>query len=309
MNLRNVFLHHLRILAAVAEQGSITRAAGVLHLTQPTLSVQLKQLARAVGQPLFELEGRHLHITDVGHEVLAAARAIDDSLEALRERLAARQGLQEGRLRVAAVSTAEYFLPRLVGEFHRQYPGIEMALLVENRDAIVQRFSQNSDDLYVMTRPPEERSVRSEPLVRNPLVVVASPDHPWVGRRRIRAAELSAQSFVVRERGSGTRAWADAWLTARGVRLRASLELGSNEAVKQAVRGGFGIAVLSVHSLLLERAQGVIAILDVAGTPIRSSWHLVSQGGKQLGPVAEAFRRHARKAAPELARAIDAALA
>jgi DNA-binding transcriptional LysR family regulator len=276
----------------------------VLHLTQPTLSVQLKQLARAVGQPLFELEGRHLHITDVGHEVLATARAIDDSLEALRERLAARQGLQEGRLRVAAVSTAEYFLPRLVGEFHRQYPGIEVALLVENRDAIVQRFSQNSDDLYVMTRPPEERSVRSESLVRNPLVVVASPDHPWVGRRRIKAAELSAQTFVVRERGSGTRAWADAWLTARGVRLRASLELGSNEAVKQAVRGGFGIAVL-----LLERAQGVIAILDVAGTPIRSSWHLVSQAGKQLGPVADAFRRHARRAAPELARAIDAALA
>jgi DNA-binding transcriptional LysR family regulator len=245
----------------------------------------------------------------VGHEVLATARTIDDSLEALRERLAARQGLQEGRLRVAAVSTAEYFLPRLMGEFHRQYPRIEVALLVENRDAIVSRFSHNSDDLYVMTRPPEERSVRSEPLVRNPLVVVASPDHPWTGRRRIRAAELSAQPFVVREQGSGTRAWADAWLTARGVRLSASLELGSNEAVKQAVRGGFGIAILSVHSLLLERAQGVIAILDVAGTPIRSSWHLVSQASKQLGPAADAFRRHARKAAPDLARAIDAALA
>lgn len=308
MDKRNLSLHQLRILSTVAEQGSISRAAATLHLTQPTLSIQLKQLSRTVGHPLFETSGRRLHLTDAGHEVLAAARSIDDHLEALRGRLAAREGLEEGRLRVAAVSTAEYFLPRVLGEFHRQHPRIEIALAVWNRAEVLRRIGANTDDLYVMTRPPEDRAIRVEPLMRNPLVVVATPDHPWVGRERIPSRELATQSFVVREEGSGTRLWTEAWLASRGVRIEARLELGSNEAIKQAVRGGFGIAILSAHSLLLELAQRQVAILDVAATPIRSSWHLVSHASKPLGPAADALRRHAAQAMPAIDAAVQNAL-
>ena len=301
-------LHHLRILAAVAEEGSVSRAAGKLHLTQPTLSIQLKQLAAAVGHPLFEFTGRRLHLTDAGFEVLSAARAIDDQLVALRGRLAAQRGLQQGRLRVAAVSTAEYFLPRVLGEFHQRYPRIEIALSVLNRASVIERFTGNADDLYVMTRPPDERAIRAEPLGRNPLVFVASPSHPWASRRRIRPRELSTQPFVVRELGSGTRLWGDEWMAARGVRPQTQLELGSNEAIKQAVRGGFGLALLSAHTLLLEIERSLVCVLDVVGSPVRSGWSLVSRSGKPLSPAADGFRRYARNAMPSVERSIDAAL-
>jgi DNA-binding transcriptional LysR family regulator len=301
-------IHQLRILAAVAEAGSISSAAARLHLTQPTLSIQLKHLSDSVGHRLFEFVGRRLHLTDAGLDVLATARAIDDHLEALAGRLTARRELREGRLRIAAVTTAEFFLPRVLGSFRQRYPAISISLSVLNREAVLQRFTENLDDLYVMTRPPEERSVRIEALAANPLVIVAAPGHPWASRSRIAPRELSAQPFVVRESGSGTRSWGDEWLAARGVRIRAPLQLGSNEAVKQAVRGGFGLAVLSAHSLLLELDAGLVTLLAVAGTPIRSEWHLVSRAGHPLGPAAEVFRREARGEMPEIERAVDAAL-
>lgn len=305
----HVSLHQLRILMAVATEGTISRAAVALHLTQPTLSIQLKQLSEAVGQPLFELTGRRLHLTDAGYEVLSTARAIDDLLEALRARLAAGRALKDGRLRVAIVSTAEYFMPRLLGEFHQRYPGIDISLAVLNRADVLTRLEQNADDLYVMARPPDDRAVRADPFGRNPLVVVAAPQHPLALRHRIRPRELSDEAFVVREIGSGTRMWGDEWLAARGVVPSARIELGSNEAIKQAVRGGFGLAVLSAHSLLLELAQGLIVVLDVNGSPIRSSWHLVSRVAKPLTPAADAFRRYARRAMPNVERAVTDALA
>ena len=299
-----VSLHQLRILIAVASEGTISRAAAVLHLTQPTLSIQLKQLSETLGQPLFELAGRRLHLTDAGYEVLSTARNIDDQLEALRARLAAGRALEEGRLRVAIVSTAEYFMPRLLGEFHQRYPGIDISLAVLNRAAVLERLEHNADDLYVMARPPHDRAVRADPFGRNPLVVVAAPHHPLAARQRISPRDLSDEAFVVREIGSGTRLWGDEWLARRGVVPKARLELGSNEAVKQAVRGGFGLAVLSAHSLLLELAQGLIVVLHVNGSPIRSSWHLVSRVAKPLMPAADAFRRYAKQAMPGVERTL-----
>lgn len=299
-------LHQLHILDVVAEEGSITRAAARLHLTQPTLSIQLRQLADAVGEPLFEHVGRRLFLSEVGHQVRATARAVAHELDALDARLAARRGIEQGRLRMTVVTTAEYFLPRQLGEFQRAHPGIEVSLQVLNRADVVERLEANADDLYLMTRPPDDRSIRAELVGRNPLLLAAAPDHPWARRRRIPVKALRGEALVMREPGSGTRLTTEAWLQARGVGLRTRLELGSNEAVKQAVRGGFGLAVLSAHALILEMQHGLIVPLDVAGFPIPSRWHLVSRVERPLSPVAEVFRVFLkREAMPALTRALE----
>ena len=305
-----ITLHQLRILSVVASEGSVTRAADKLHLTQPTLSIQLRQLAEAIGEPVLEAVGRRVYLTGAGHEVLATARALEGEFDALRARLAARRGIEQGRLRLSVVSTAEYFMPRVLGEFQRAHPGIEVSLQVLNRAAVVERLHANEDDLYVMTRPPEDGTVRAEPMGANPLVVVAAPTHEWRRRRRIPAKALAAQPFVVREPGSGTRAWAERWLASRGLRMDARLELGSNEAVKGAVRGGFGVAIVSAHAVLLEVTHGLITVLDVVGFPLPSQWHLVTRAGKASSPVAAVFRTYLkREAMPDLARTLALGLA
>lgn len=285
-------LHQLRILAAVAETGGVTRAADVLHLTQPAVSIQLRQLADTIGAVLFETQGRRVVLTDAGHDVLLAAHGIDAELEHLRSRLAARRGVHAGRLNLAVVSTAEYFMPRVLGEFQRLYPAVEIALQVLNRAEVLKRVESNTDDTYLMTRPPDRGDIRAEAVGKNPLVVIAAPTHPWRDRRRIAVRELVGEPFVAREVGSGTRLWTDAWLRTRGLAVTARLELGSNEAVKQAVRGGFGVAVLSAHAVLMEWEHRLLISLPVAGFPLPSRWHLVSRTGKAASPVAEAFRSY-----------------
>ncbi|MBY0497239.1 MAG: LysR family transcriptional regulator [Cyanobacteria bacterium] len=298
-------LHQLRILAAVAEYGGVTRAAERLHLTQPTLSIQLRQLAESVGEDVVETVGRRLLLTDVGHEVLLAARGIDAELTNLKSRLAARRGVIEGRLHVTVVSTAEYFMPRLVGRFQQAHPAVAVTLQVLNRADVLRRVSEHMDDAYLMTRPPEDTAFRAEAVGKNPLIVIAAPEHPWARRRRIPSRELATQPFVVREVGSGTRLWTDDWFRSRGLAVHARLELGSNEAVKQAVRGGFGIAVLSAHTILLEHEHRLIVPLHVSGFPLPSKWHLVTRAGRSLSPVAQAFRRFLiREAMPEATRAV-----
>lgn len=303
-------LHQLRLLDVVAEEGGVTRAAARLHLTQPALSIQLRQLADQIGEPLFETVGRRLFLTEAGHEVRRAAREIAGALDALASRIAARRGLERGRLRMSVVSTAEYFMPRLLGQFQQAHPGIDVSLRVLNRADVLRQVEQNADDLYLMTRPPDDPGLRVEPMGRNPLVIVATPEHPWRRRARVPARALADEPFVVREPGSGTRLSTEEWLQARRVRITPRLELGSNEAVKQAVRGGFGLAVLSAHTVRLELEHGLIATLPVAGAPIPSRWHLVSRAGKPLPPAGAVFRAFlSSEAMPALAREVDAELA
>lgn len=303
-------LHQLRILATVASAGGITRAAETLNLTQPSVSIQLRQLADTVGEPLLEIQGRRAVLTDAGHEAVLTARRVETELSELRSRLAARRGIEEGRLNVAVVSTAEYFMPRVLGEFQRAHPGVDISLQVLNRADVIRRAAEQLDDAYLMTRPPDDESLRAEPVGRNPLVVIAAANHPWAERKRIANKELVRQPFVVREVGSGTRLWTDDWFRARGIVTRARLELGSNEAVKQAVRGGFGLAVLSAHAVLLEWEQGLLTPLRVDGFPLPSRWHLVTRVGRALSPAAEAFRRYLkREAMPEVVSHVDAIVA
>lgn len=299
-------LHQLRLFAAVAQEGSISRAAERLCLTQPTLSAQLRQLADQVGLPLYEVIGRRLHLTEAGEVLLASADEVAGTLERLEEEIAARRGLTQGRLKLAVVSTAEYFMPRLLGEFRQRHPRVEVALAVQNRAALIERLKDNADDLYVMSSPPEQPPVRRQPFLANPLVALAPRAHPWVGRR-LTLADLAEEEFIQREAGSGTRLAVDSFLAERGVRLDARLELGSNEAIKQAVAGRLGLAILSRHALGPRPDESGVAVLDVAELPIPSRWHVVYPEGKQLSPLARAFLDFLNERAPELARSVEAA--
>ena len=299
--------HQLRLLLAVSREGSVSRAAQRLHLTQPTLSAQLRQLAEQVGLPLFERVGRKLHLTAAGRVVLDTANRVEQELERLDETLAELRGDVVGRLRLAVVSTAETFIPRLLGDFRRERPAVEVSLVVLNRDAVIRRLADNLDDLYIMSRPPQAPPVVATPFLSNPLVVVAAADHPLAGREALQIEALATEEFVLREPGSGTRQAAEHFFAAHGLALRPRLELGSNEAVKQAVAGGLGLSLLSAHALAHAVDEG-IAVLRVEGTPLPTQWQVVYPAGKRLSPLASAFLAFLRERAGELERSAQARL-
>jgi DNA-binding transcriptional LysR family regulator len=285
-------LRQLHIFAAVARHLSYTRAAEELHLTQPAAFAQVKQLEESVGMPLLERTGKQLHLTDAGREVLATCRETLDAIERLEMRLADMQGLKRGKLRIAIVTTAKYLIPRLLGEFCVRYPGIEAALTVTNREKLLARIAANEDDLAVLGIPPDGLDVIATPIAENPLVIVARRDHPLAGRKRIPLKRIAAEPFLMREKGSGTRLATERFFAEHSLDLKVRMELGSNEAIKQAIAGGLGISVLSRHTLALESEQGPLHVLDVAGFPLIRQWYVAHPAGKHLSTAAEAFMSH-----------------
>ena len=289
----HVTFRQLRLFLALADTGSVSAAARATHVTQPTASMQLREVADAVGVPLYEVVSRRVHLTQAGHELARTARAMVDEWASFGQRIDAMKGLTRGRLRVAVVSTAKYFVPRLLGTFCARHPDIDISLEVLNRDGVVARLRENLDDLYVMSMPPADVELDDEIFMPNPLVAIAPAAHPLAARRRPFALEaLRDERFIHREPGSGTRMATEAHFRAQGFVPRVRLELGSNEAIREAVAGGLGIAVLSVHALGHLGTHDGVAVLPVRGFPIRSAWHLVRPRGKRLSPIAEVFRRH-----------------
>ena len=268
-------LVQLRSFEAVVRLGGVGRAARALHLAQPTVSTQLKELAAALGLALFEPRGRGLVPTPVGQRLAEAVRAMGTSWQQFEDDAAALQGLTRGRLCIAAVTTTEYFLPDLLGPFARLYPGIQIELAVENRDAVVARLERGDDELAVMMRPPAHLALARWPFLENPLVLIAPRAHPFAGRRRLKLADLVGEPLLAREAGSGTRAAAEEAFAEIGVAWPPRMVLGSNEAIKHAVRAGLGLAVLSRHALAEDPASEGLAVLAVTGFPLRRQWYLV----------------------------------
>lgn len=289
---RRSTLHQLAIFAALARHQNMTRAAAELNMTTPALSIQIKQLAESIGMPLHEQIGRQLYLTEAGRRVEAAARDVLQRLEGLGSELAELQGLERGSLKLSIITTAKYFVPRLLGEFCRQHPDIEVALEVLNRDQCLARLQRNLDDLYIMGQATEALDVSAVPFMENTLVVIAPADHPLAGVRAIDPADLADESFIMREQGSGTRLATERFFKQRQILLKTRMTLGSNEAVKQAVAGGLGLAVLSQHTLTLDESSGAFAVLDVQGFPLLRQWYAVYPKGKRISPVAEAFLKH-----------------
>jgi len=295
-----ITMRQLRLVSAVAEEGTFSGAARRLHLTQPTLSVQARQLTDYVGEPVFEQVGRRIELTDVGREVLATATEVERAMQQLTQRLAERRGVTRGSLRVVATSTSEYFLPRLLGEFGQRYPQVEISLEVLNRASVVSRLADNAADLYVMARPPGDDALLTESFCRNPLVLVAPPEHPWATRSSVPFEEVVSAPLILREQGSGTRAWLTQYFAEVGGSPQVRMTLGSNEAIKQAVRGGIGLAVLSLHGVLMELDAGQLAPVRAERFPLVTDWYLVTRRMRPLPPAARAFREFLRGEVPEL---------
>ncbi len=286
--MRHATFRQLEIFEAIARLGSFTKASEELHLTQPTVSMQIKKLTDTVGAPLLEQVGKKVHLTDTGRELAKAAREIFSILDGFAMSVAERQGMKKGRLKLMAITTASYFAPRLLGEFSKLYPGIEVALRVTNREKLLASMADNPDDLYILGQPPEDIDVVATPFMENPLVVLAPPGHPLAGKKNIPLKRLAEEPWLMREAGSGTRIAIEKLFAGKGVELRPRLELGSNEAIKQAILSGLGISALSIHALALDQA-GQFAVLEAEGFPIRRHWYVVYPAARPPSVVARAF--------------------
>ncbi|MGC9457558.1 MAG: LysR substrate-binding domain-containing protein [Halothiobacillaceae bacterium] len=284
-----VTLRQLRSFEAVARLRSFSRAAEEMHVTQPTVSKQIRLLTEEVGLPLFEQIGRKVFLTQAGEALHATCAEWLENWGRFEQTIADIKGLKQGRLRIATVTTGKYFMPRVLGPFYAEYPGIEIALEVVNRDRLLERLSRNQDDLYVMGVPPEGWDIVAEPLIENPLVVIAPRNHPRVNESAIALDSLADERFLVRERGSGTRIAMETLAQSWGMKFQFTMELGSNEAIKQAVAGGLGLAMLSRSALSDDPAKDDLAVLDVQGFPILRQWYVVRPRGKQTSVVAETF--------------------
>ncbi|MEM6613139.1 MAG: LysR substrate-binding domain-containing protein [Cyanobacteria bacterium P01_C01_bin.72] len=293
-------LHQLKVFETVARNGSFTRAAEELLITQPTVSSQVKQLTKSVGLPLFEQIGKRLYLTDAGQELLLTCQDIFERLNNFEIKVADLKGTKQGQLNLAVITTAKYFVPRLLGSFCQKYPGIDVALKVTNHQEIQQRMLANQDDLYVVSNPPHDIDLTSQPFLNNPLVVVARKDHPLANKRNINLKELDNQPFIMREQGSGTRDAIIKLLTENNLAVKVKLELGSNEAIKQAIYGGLGISILSEHCLMSEGISGELTILDFQHFPLKRRWFVAHLAGKKLSVIAETFLDYLLEESPKI---------
>ncbi|MDD1414258.1 LysR substrate-binding domain-containing protein [Dolichospermum sp. ST_con] len=291
-------LHQLKVFEAAARHGSFTRAAEELFLTQPTISMQIKQLTKSVGLPLFEQVGKRLYLTEAGRELFATCRQIFETIDKFQMTIADLKGLKQGQLKLAVITTAKYIVPRLLGPFCQLYPGIDISLQVTNHELILDRMMGNLDDLYIMSQIPDHFDVNAQPFLENPLVVIAPANHPLAQEKNIPIERLGEEPFIMREPGSGTRSAVQSLLEEHDIKVKVKLELGSNEAIKQAIAGGLGISVLSRHTLLTD--IGEFSILDVQHFPIKRTWYMVHPAGKQLSIIAHTYYEYLLEAAKNI---------
>lgn len=287
--MKQATLHQLQIFEAIAQYGSFTRAAEELFLTQPTVSQQMKQLTKAIGVPLYEQIGKRIYLTDAGKAVLEVGRDISQRFNDLEMTLADIKGLKQGNLKLAAITTAKYFVPRILGTFRQRYPGINISLQIANRQQILDRLANNLDDLYFIGQPPEDLEINLRHFLDNPLVVIAPRNHPLAQEKLISLERLIEEPLIMRESGSGTRMAVESFFAENRLKMRVEMEIGSNEAIKQAIVGGLGLSILSRHSLTLEGTQGPLVVLDVEGFPIQKHWYVIYPSNKKLSIVAQTF--------------------
>ncbi|MDZ4103103.1 MAG: LysR family transcriptional regulator [Hydrogenophaga sp.] len=288
--MKNATFRQLRVFNEVARYLSFARAAEVLHLTPPAVTMQIKELEGHVGLPLFDRRGRQVTLTTAGEYMLVYARKVLATLKDAEDAAARLQRLEVGTLTIGMVSTAQYFLPRLLAEFQRDHEGIEIKLAVGNREQLVKMLQGNEVDIAIMGRPPTELATRAEPFAAHPHVFVAPVDHPLLKVGHPTADSLRPHGFILRERGSGTRAAMEKFLERTHMEPRVVMEMSSNETIKQAVMAGMGISFLSLHTIGLELERQLIAVLDVEGSPVVRGWNVVHTLSKLLSPAAESFR-------------------
>lgn len=282
-------LRQLEILSAVARCRSFSRASNELHLSQPAVSMQIKQLETSLEIPLFEHMGKHIQLTEAGEAVLQTGQVLERELSNLKQILANMQGLKGGTLTVSAASTASIFAARLLALFRTMHPDVRISLNVVNRETLLRHLADNSIDLALMGQPPEGCKLAAQPFMDNPLVVIAATGHTLAGEASIPLERLLDEPLIGREQGSGTRSALEKYFAEQGYTFQPAMEMNKNEAIKHAVEAGLGLGVVSLHTIGAEIASGQLRMLDVRGFPLKRQWYLVQRESKRLSPVASAF--------------------
>ena len=296
-----ISLRQLQVFECVARHLNHSRAAAELYLSQPAVSMQIKQTEHAIGLPLFDQVGKKLFLTEAGRELLHHARSILQTMQDMESVFAEMKGLEHGHLNISVVSTANYFMPQLLAKFIQLHPSINVSLSVANRDAVLKQLSDNVADLAIMGQPPEGTDMVSQAFMQNPLVVIAAPDHPLATQSRIQPQQLSNETFLLREIGSGTRGVVERFFASHRLPLPAHMEMDTNEAIKQSVHARIGIGIISRPAIELELETHRLCILDVDGFPIVRNWHIVQRRNKRLSTAATAFRKFLLAEAERLA--------
>ncbi|CAG9932865.1 RuBisCO operon transcriptional regulator [Candidatus Nitrotoga arctica] len=297
-------IRQLKIFDAVARHLSHSRAAKELYLSQPAVSMQIKQVEHSVGLPLFDRVGKQIHLTEAGQEMLHYTRNIAQQLEEMDAMFSEMKGLEHGRLNISAVSTASYFMPQLLAKFIQQHPKISVSLHVANRDAVIRLLADNSADLAIMGQPPEGTDMLSQQFMQNPLVVIAALHHPLTKVRNIKPKQLAQEVFLLREQGSGTRGVVERYFASHHLKLPTHMEMDTNEAIKQSVQAGMGLGIISLHGIELELEIKRLQVLSVDHFPIMRHWHIVQRKSKRLSTAAHVFNQFLLNEAESLASQI-----
>jgi DNA-binding transcriptional LysR family regulator len=283
-------LRQLQCFSAVARNLSYTKAAEELHLTQPAVSMQIRQLELQAGLALTEQFGKQVHLTEAGREVYRYARSILQQVDEMDDVLDKLKGFAGGRLKIAAISSANYFAPKLLGTFHQRYPDVSVSMDVTNQKAVLGQVVDNEVDMAIMGQPPKDSHVEAIAFMENPLVIVAPPDHRLAARKRIALKELEEEVFLTREPGSGTRGAMERFFRQEKLKLTTGMGMGSLSSIKQGVQAGLGLALLPRDSVRVELMLERLVELKIKGLPIQRYWYVVLHKGKRLSLAAEEFK-------------------
>jgi DNA-binding transcriptional LysR family regulator len=282
-------LRQLQVFENVAIHLNFSRAAKELYLSQPAVSMQIKQLEGHIGLPLFEQMGKKIFLTEAGRELFQYARSITQQLAEMEEVFDRMKGLAQGKLTISVVNTANYFTPQLLAKFCQLHPSINVILQVANRDAVLKQLADNSTDLAILGQPPDGMDIAAESFLDNPLVVIAAPSHPLANLKHIKFARLAEETFLSREQGSGTRSAMERVFAQHKIQPHISMEMETNEAIKQAVQAGMGLGILSQHSIELELETKRLVMLNVEHFPLLRHWFVAHRSNKRLSSAALAF--------------------
>jgi len=286
---RDLTIRQLRALAVLQSAGSVTAAANRLNLTQPAVTLQLRNLQALAGLPLVQRTGDGMVLTDAGHDVLALAERVEAALLDCERSLDMIAGRNGGRVSIAAVSTAKYFVPFAIAAFSRRFPKVDVTLRIGNREDIREALRGYDLDIAIMGRPPVDVQVETRPLGKHPHVIIAAADHPLSNKKRIAVADLASENFITREIGSGTRMLMEQFFQKSGLKPKIGMEMDSNETIKQAVIAGLGIAFISQHTVSHELEEGRLVALKIAGLPVMRQWQAIRRTDKILLPPAQAM--------------------
>jgi DNA-binding transcriptional LysR family regulator len=286
-----ISLRQLQVFESVARHLNHSRAAAELYLSQPAVSMQIKQAESIVGLPLFEQQGKKIFLTEAGREMLHYTRSILQQVNEMESVFDELKGLDRGHLNISVVSTANYFMPQLLAKFIQTHPKIQVSLSVANRDAVIKQLTENLADLAIMGQPPNGSEMRADAFMQNPLVVISSPAHPLASSINIQPRQLVKETFLLREQGSGTRGVVERFFSNHNLALPAHMEMDTNEAIKQSVQAGMGVGIISLHSIELELEAKRLVVLNVEHFPIIRHWHIVHRKEKRSSIAAQEFER------------------